>query len=261
MKYSAIITTYNGARYTTECLSSLYAHVPTTVEFECIVINDGSTDNTASLLEILKTKYHNLVIISHTENKGPIVRRNEGIRIAKGEYLLFLDNDTVWTGNVFFLLEEKIKSLPRAGIVGMCGIFLPDMNNSYHIHASLIENDLTVQAVPSYCMMVSRRVIQGHVLFDEKMHFMQHEDIDFCLQSLEKGYKIYAIAHVPLIHREHGTFNHYKDTYQTDFEQNWQYLIKKWSMNKMFPQKITLPLLNYKASKKIDRACFYDLFK
>ena len=261
MKYSIIIASYNGALNTKECLVSIYKNCKSPEDFECMVIDDGSTDETKSMIQELQLKYTNLIYIRHAQNKGPIIRRNEGIQKAKGDFLLFLDNDTVFQGNVLSQLENKLATLPDAGIIGMCGIFIPDMAHSYHIHQSNIETDLSVQAVPSYCMMVSRELINKNIMFDERIHFMQHEDIDFCLQAQDKNYAVYAVPHIVLIHKEHGTFDYYKDTYDSDFENNWIYLMKKWQGSKIFSQTIQLPPLKIKESKKISGATFFDLLK
>ena len=108
-------------------------------------------------------------------------------------------------------------------------------------------------------MMVSRDVIGTNILFDERLHFMQHEDVDFCLQVLNKGFSVYAVPHIPLVHKEHGTFNYYKYTYDSDFEQNWTYLMNKWGRNKLLFENVIIPSLTQKESKKTLNATFYDL--
>jgi len=259
MKFSIIICAYNGLEHTRTCIESIYAHVQNITSFECIVINDGSTDKTEAYLIHIQKRYANLRVVNHPDNKGLIIRRNEGLHLSQGEYLLFLDNDTKWTGNILSLIEEKMLTLPEVGIVGMCGIFIPAMTASYHLHASLIEQDVPVQAVAAYCMAVSRKVINQHIRFDEQLHFMQHEDIDICLQALEKGFTIYAIAHVPLIHTEHGTFSYYKDTYEGDFKNNWLYLMNKWSGAHSFFGNTVPVSFEQRKSKSIGPATFYDL--
>jgi glycosyltransferase involved in cell wall biosynthesis len=257
MRYSVIITAYNGIANSLRCLESLYQFSENST-FECIFINDGSTDETELKLNEFKKNHKSLIVISHVDNKGPIVRRNEGIKEAQGEYIVFLDNDTQCTGDILSTMHKKISSLPNAGIVGMCGIFLPDMHNSYHIHASQVKRDIQVDAVPTYCMMVSRKVIEEGIRFDEVLHFMQHEDVDFCLQASAHNFLIYSLSDIPLTHFEHGSRISYKNRYEKDFTYNWQYLIHKWKEYNSQKTNKSLPHMKAILSKNIPNAKFYD---
>jgi teichuronic acid biosynthesis glycosyltransferase TuaG len=62
---------------------------------EHIIIDDGSSDNTFLILHELASKYQNIIVISQ-KNKGAGAARNEGIKIAKGKYIAFLDSDDFW---------------------------------------------------------------------------------------------------------------------------------------------------------------------
>lgn len=257
MKYSVVITAYNGVENSIRCLKSLYQFSKSN-EFECIFIDDGSTDETKVKLKEFQKEHNGLIVISHSTNRGPIIRRNEGIKKAQGEYIVFLDNDTQCIGDILSLMYTKISTLPHAGIVGMCGVFLPNMHNSYHIHNSQIKNDIQVNAVPTYCMMTSKKVIEAGVLFDEKLGFMQHEDIDFCLQASQHDFFIYTIPNIPLIHFEHGSRSSYKNRYEKDFTDNWQYLISKWGKYYTAKENTTPLYREVSLSKEIPHAKFYD---
>jgi glycosyltransferase involved in cell wall biosynthesis len=85
---SIIIPAYNYAHTLERAITS--AHKQLDENCELIIINDGSTDNTADLLASLTSKYNNILIINK-QNGGLASTRNEGIRLAKGDYLIFLD--------------------------------------------------------------------------------------------------------------------------------------------------------------------------
>ncbi len=101
-KVSVIIPTYNRAHFLCEALDSALSQ--TFKDFEIIIVDDGSTDNTKQVLE----KYGSRIYYIYQENKGRAEARNTGIRRAKGEHIAFLDDDDIWLPNklekqVFFL--------------------------------------------------------------------------------------------------------------------------------------------------------------
>ncbi len=87
---TVVITTHNRARLVVEAVESVLAQ--TVTDFELIVIDDGSTDDTALLLDPYKDRlsYH------RQENSGPSSARNRGIEIAGGSLIAFLDSDDLW---------------------------------------------------------------------------------------------------------------------------------------------------------------------
>lgn len=87
---SVIIATYNYARYISEAIYSLQQQ--TFKDWECIIVDDGSTDNTREVVnEIIKNE--NRVSYHAIKNSGPSVARNAGVGLSKGNYILFLDAD------------------------------------------------------------------------------------------------------------------------------------------------------------------------
>ena len=88
---SIIIPVYNAEKYLDKCLDSIL-NQDTKYKYEVICINDGSSDNSLSILNEYKSKYSNIKVISQ-ENKGISVTRNVGIENASGKYLGFIDND------------------------------------------------------------------------------------------------------------------------------------------------------------------------
>ena len=92
-KVSVIIATYNTAAYLKECLDSIFRQ--TLKEIEVILVDDGSTDDTASIIQQYQQRYDNLVSI-YQENKGAGKARNYGITLAHGEYVIFMDPDDMY---------------------------------------------------------------------------------------------------------------------------------------------------------------------
>lgn len=88
---SVIIPVYNAEEYLDECLQSILKQ--TIIEnIELICVNDGSSDSSLDILNMYKTKFPNMIIIDQ-KNAGSAIARNNGLQIAKGEYIYFVDND------------------------------------------------------------------------------------------------------------------------------------------------------------------------
>ena len=105
-KISIIIPVYNTEKYLKDCLDSLLNQ--TFNEIEIICVDDGSTDNSLSILKEY-AKIDNRIIILKQNNKGAGVARNYGMTIAKGEYLLFLDSDDFFKKEMLEILVNTTK--------------------------------------------------------------------------------------------------------------------------------------------------------
>lgn len=92
MLLSIIIPAYNAEKYIDRCMTSVYKDAPALNDFELVVVNDGSKDRTSEIFKDYCEQYSNITLIDK-ENEGVSVARNEGIRAAKGDYVLFLDVD------------------------------------------------------------------------------------------------------------------------------------------------------------------------
>jgi glycosyltransferase involved in cell wall biosynthesis len=110
-KVSVIIPTYNYGIYIDKSIDSVLSQTYT--DFEIIVVDDGSTDNTKTIIE---TKYRDKVKYIYQENKGAPAARNRAARESKGEYLAFLDSD-----DSFFAdnIEKKVAALEKNPTIGM----------------------------------------------------------------------------------------------------------------------------------------------
>ncbi|MGL4866631.1 MAG: glycosyltransferase family 2 protein [Cetobacterium sp.] len=90
IKISIIVPVYMVESYLARCIDSILAQ--TFKDFELILINDGSLDNSGKICDKYAEKDKRVVVI-HKKNTGCSASRNEGIKIAKGEYIGFVDSD------------------------------------------------------------------------------------------------------------------------------------------------------------------------
>ena len=107
---SAIIPVYNGEHFLARAINNILSqqHHP----LEIIVIDDGSTDNTAKIAQ----KYPD-IIYHYQENTGPSAARNQGIKLAKGNVIAFLDVDDLWSANKLAIQLQCLQENPDVEIV------------------------------------------------------------------------------------------------------------------------------------------------
>lgn len=98
IKLSIIIPAYNVAEYIQACIESCEAQDIKYSEYELIIVNDGSTDNTCQVIRSLQLRYSNIRLINQS-NQGQSVARNKGIEKAHGLYIWFVDSDDCITKN------------------------------------------------------------------------------------------------------------------------------------------------------------------
>ncbi|MEI7463198.1 MAG: glycosyltransferase family 2 protein, partial [Candidatus Taylorbacteria bacterium] len=114
MKTSIIIPIYNQKKFTKNCLESIF-ECGSKYEFEVIVVDNASTDGSREYLFEFATK---VTTIYNKRNEGFAKACNQGANIAKGGYLLFLNNDTVVTNNWLDILVKELDGNNKLAIVG-----------------------------------------------------------------------------------------------------------------------------------------------
>lgn len=118
-KVSVIIPTYNRSKLVKEAVESVLAQ--TFKDLEVIVIDDGSTDDTRSVIQKIpdsRVKYY------YKENGGVATARNLGLQEAKGHYICFLDSDDLWPHNFLEIMLQKLQENPDYGATYCCRTLL-----------------------------------------------------------------------------------------------------------------------------------------
>ena len=121
-KYSIIIPVYNAQAYIERSVNSIISQ--TYQDFEIILVNDGSTDNSSEICHALKDNFPDRIVVIDSENSGTSDARNKGLSVATGDYIGFLDNDDFWTKND--LLENLDLRLSKSNadtIIFLCQIY------------------------------------------------------------------------------------------------------------------------------------------
>lgn len=117
MDVSIIIVSYNTCSLTLNCLKSVFEQTKA-VDFEVIVSDNGSKDGS---VEKIKQEYPQVVLIENNANLGFGAANNRGLKVAKGKYILYLNNDTILLNNavkIFFDYWENTTEKERIGALG-----------------------------------------------------------------------------------------------------------------------------------------------
>jgi glycosyltransferase involved in cell wall biosynthesis len=213
---SVVIPSYNCGRFLPETLDSVLSQ--TFKDYEIIVIDDGSTDNTEQIVK----PYTNSITYLRGPNKGASAARNSGMKIARGELVAFLDADDLWDSEKLGAQVTFMDSHPKIGVnYTNCTFFdgLPPAatgfeerdsallrysrekiaNSDYILTGtSLLEDFLTIQAFPKpSTLMVRRQCFEQVGYFDETLYIC--EDTQMCLR-LAKYFR-FGYVDRPLVRR------------------------------------------------------------
>lgn len=210
---SVIMPAYNAARFIGHAIESVLGQdYP---NFEVIVIDDGSSDNTLSVLKCY-TSQVNVVI---QKNRGPSSARNNGLRQARGEYVWFLDADDMLVADAFRITTEYLDSNPDAGVaVGQWahmdedGKSTTDFSSSFKVGKSasdvLYRQMLLQTLVPVGTALFRRSFLVACGGWDENLWCA--EDRDLWLRLLESGCR-FDFLNTPVayyrLHDENSTLN------------------------------------------------------
>lgn len=214
---SIIIPVFNKVELTQQCLTHL-ADVTQHVEYEVIIVDNASSDGTH---EFLRALGGNVQIIRNEENLGFAKACNQGARAARGQYLLFLNNDTIPLQGWLTPLLEEVEADSGVAVVGSkllyadgtiqhAGVVFSRGLSPYHVYrafpgdAPVVNRRREYQCVTAACMLVRRDVFQAVGGFDEAYH-NGFEDVDLCLQIRERGGRIVYQPKSVLYHLESQT--------------------------------------------------------
>jgi glycosyltransferase involved in cell wall biosynthesis len=187
---SVVVPVYNAEEFLRETLDSVFAldYEP----FEVIVVDDGSTDASAAIAE----SYAGVRCIRQ-ENRGPSEARNEGIRIARGEFVAFVDSDDV-------VLPDKLSVqvgylLDHPDVTATLGrqVWITPPPNAV---PDLVWGDL--DGIPLLSMVIRRAALVEVGCFDPALR--GPEDTDLLMRLREEGYQFIVLSEVVMRRRYHG---------------------------------------------------------
>lgn len=197
-KVSIIVPVYNVELYIEDCLNSLLNQ--TYSNYEIILINDGSTDNSIEIC----SKYNDKKIkIYNQNNKGVSIARNVGISLATGQYIMFVDADDMVSEKY---IENLIKSIEETNTdMVVCGYTkekaeLVNKKNSQEIKGEIINANTMLENMMENNLQEGylwNKIFKKSIINDNSLEFKEGvnvwEDLYFVIEYLSKSDKIFAI--------------------------------------------------------------------
>jgi len=229
MDLSIIIVNYNTKDFLLPCIKGIVGNTQN-LEYEIIVVDNASTDSSAEYVkQKLIPRFHNVQLIESGSNIGFSAGNNLGIKSAQGRYVLIINSDILIWDNALKNMVEFMDTHPKAAVAGprllhpdsslqyFCYRF-PDPSVLLYRRTPLSRFKFAKNAISKYlmltwdhkdnrkvdwvqgsCMIVRKDAIQGVGLMDER-YFMFMEDTDWCRRFWRKGWEVWYIANVEIVH-------------------------------------------------------------
>jgi GT2 family glycosyltransferase len=196
MRVSFIIPLYNCLAHTRECVRTLQASLPLNLSHEIILVDDGSTDGTREWLATLAAPFH---VILNERNRGYAAANNRAAALARGDLLVFLNNDLILAPRWLEPMLAVHRRLPSPGLVGNvqvnartgaldhAGIFFnakgkPEHDRHFPLPAALFCGYRPVPALTGACFLVAASLWRELRGFDDN-YLNGGEDIDLCFRA------------------------------------------------------------------------------
>lgn len=241
---SIVILTLNQLGNTRLCLESIERHTP--LPHELIIVDNGSTDGTVDYLRDYMARHTNVCVVVNSFNRGFAAGNNQGLFLARGEYVLLINNDTIvphgWLARMLSVLERR----PEAGLVGPMSNYvappqlIPDV--SYHTidemeaFAARWSAENAGQIMPSggrliaFCLLVRRQVIEDIGGLDEQFGSGNFEDDDFSIRAALFGHDALIAKDAFVHHTGSQTFKGADIDIRRAMHRNWSLFKEKWGI-------------------------------
>jgi GT2 family glycosyltransferase len=253
---SILIPVYNNIEYTLNCLNSI-ALVTSTTSYEIIIIDDCSSDATSEIIATIE----GVIYLRNDKNLGFIQSCNAGADVAKGKYIVFLNNDTIVTSGWVDALVETFKEHKDVGLVGAKlvypngtlqeagGVIWKDGSGwNYGIQDNPDDPKYNYLRECDYCsgacLMVERLFFNAIGRFD--LHYLPayYEDTDLAFKTREHHKKVYYQPKSLIYHFEGMTsgndlskgVKHHQMVNQKKFYARWQHVLKNHRPNGVDPE-------------------------
>lgn len=190
-KVSIVLPVYNAEEYLCRCINSVLEQDYQNIEL--IALNDGSKDQSLSILNSYKRKFPDKLVVIDQENMGVSMTRNKGIQMATGEYLMFIDNDDYFDDGYISKYVNEIESGDYDMVLG--GYKRPDTNGN------LVEEVLLQNKEFNKFKVVAAwaKIFRTSFIKENNIHFLKTnigEDIPFTIVAVNITDKIKIIDYV-----------------------------------------------------------------
>lgn len=223
---SVVIVSFNTKALILDCLKSIEKE-GSELDIEVIVVDNNSPDGSREALRQVKTKNLKLITIFNNENLGYAKANNQGIKIAKGRYILLLNSDTLVHKNSLGSLVEFAQKTPDAGVVGPKLLNIDGSLQGSCFHFPTIKNAIleyffgkkglfdkyapkgnepvAVDALVGAAFLITPEAKRKVGVLDER-YWAYFEDIDYCRQIWKNGLKVYYLSESVITHYHGASF-------------------------------------------------------
>lgn len=249
---SVILPAYNCGRFLKEAVESVLHQ--TFSNFELIILNDGSTDDTETIIHLIKDK--RIVYVKNDENKGLVYTLNRGIDLARGGYIARMDGDDICLPERFENQKTYLDQNKNTAAVASTIVFINEngtKTGEWKIDQHTISNDQIRKIMPyENCIAHPSVMIRSEILkvFQYKPCQKNIEDYDLWLRMLNRGLYISKIDKPLLLYRIHqtsvtGSFLKNKNFFYKHAGMKWKFLINELRAGKItyFAIKVSMALL------------------
>ncbi|MCO4534260.1 Exopolysaccharide biosynthesis transcriptional activator EpsA [Streptococcus infantarius subsp. infantarius] len=188
---SVIVPVYNAQEHLSDCVDSLLNQSLKSDLYEIILLNDGSKDQSAKICEKYAKKYSNIVFIDK-KNEGVSKTRNQGIQIAKGDFVAFVDNDDLVEPDYLATLYQSIMQSNADAVFS-------GYTRMTYSGKVLFKETLSQTEWSKYVVMAPwAKLYRKQILLENQVKFFNYgigEDVVFNLQFLSKANKIEIIGY------------------------------------------------------------------
>lgn len=211
MDISVVVPTHNRKDKLMQCLQSLFQQNYPPESFEIIVIDDGSIDGTAKMLQEIASKHLNLRYFRQSR-KGPAAARNFGMAEARSELVAFTDNDCIagadWLKNMVYAHKSERTVLAIGGLTRVnthnTGALVSQFLSDGAIQVS--SRDKTDLIFFPTCNVSVKKILLGEEGFNELFPFPAGEDAEFFWRLFKQGNMFSYRQEIEIFHNCHSTF-------------------------------------------------------
>ena len=196
---SVIVPCYNSEEYLAETLNSVLAQ--TCIDWECIIVNDGSTDDSLRIAQEYVEKDKRFKVIDK-KNEGPAIARNVGITNASGKYILPLDSDDKIAPTYLEKACSYLEKHPETKLVYCRGAYFGEMSGEWIQPQYKYEEMLWRNCI--FCSAIYRRTDFDKTIGYNPNMVYGEEDWDFWLSFLSPNDIVYKIPEILFYYRRHG---------------------------------------------------------
>ncbi len=238
LKFSVIIPTYNRAFILQEALRALLEQSLPEADYEVIVVNDGSTDNTREVVSRLLPGKGNIIYLEQ-RNAGPAAARNYGLRQAKGEYIFFTGDDIIASRDLLKQHLEAHWEFPGDAVLGYTVWdereqptkfmeFLERWNHQFNYSGLVDGRAYDWRFFYTSNISLSRKRLAGE-LFDEKLRYPAWEDLELGFRLHQNGIKV-------VFNKKALAFHCHRVGEEEFFRKNWQEGVSRVYCYRKFPE-------------------------